>query len=178
MTFIRQLFYFTLFLISVSCMTNNQKIRVIDKSIDTTYSYWSIDTSKYTFDTVINDINISLKTYCLNDSSIISEPYIATEDNITTVEYYVAHNFASTLTFTSTKENFQIEITKESFIDSLPDEFLKISHLWYNEFEKILDNEIIFRAKVSKPDTDYQFDFLYTINQDKKVKIIETEYGW
>jgi len=157
----------------------DKKVAIIkSNNIDTIYHYWEIDNETYKFDTIYSDLHFSIKTYCLNDSSIFSTPFENEENGKKKVEFYVAHDYESKVKFSHDNIEKEFLINMQTFKDSLPDDFMKIAHLWYNQFEKVDNGKVIMRAKVAKPDTDYQFDFIYNIDSIGDIIIKEVEYGW
>lgn len=158
--------------------TNSSGHKECSKETDTIYHYWVIDNATYKFDTVFMDIHFTVNTYCLNDSSLFSTPFEKEEKGKKTIEYYVAHDYESMVRISQNGIEKEFLINMETFKDSLPEDFMKIAHLWYNQFENVDEDKIILRAKVAKPDTDYQFDFIYQIGLNGDIKIKAVEYGW
>jgi len=154
------------------------KLQVENQSTnDTIYHYWQVDKKVYMLDTVLMNTHIIINTYCLNDSSVLSTSFEKEENGKKIIEYYVAHNYESKVRINHGQRENEIVINMKTFKDSLTDDFMKIAHLWSNRYEKVEDNRILLRAKVAKPDTDYQYDFIYYIDTDGSVKIKKVEYG-
>lgn len=184
-------FIIVLLICSLSCSQNTKTI--IEKDVqehdigdlsnfdkdnpDTIYCYWQIDTSVYFFDTTYNSKYMSVKTWSLNDSNVCSEPVTRIVNGKKIVEYSVAHNYKSQIKVGNDTSRQIVSISLSSFKDSLSDEFVRIAHLWYNQFEKFYDGTAIYRAKVSKPDSDYQYDFIYYITNRGEIEIMEMETG-
>lgn len=128
--------------------------------------YFQIDNKIYQFDTLINNTQFMIKTYCLNDSAICNQSY---SDQGAVID--VAHNYASDICV-KTKENvFKIHITKETFKNSLSSDFLKICHMYKNEFTEVANEEPIFCATLAQPDTDNQMAIYYKISATGDLEI-------
>lgn len=156
------------------------RILMVDENLmgsnsDTIRYYWRPDLSIYSFDTVLNRTAFHMKAYCLNDSAVFNETWSErrSKDGVV-MEYSVAHNYAADFTITdSNKNKTKLRITKESFKDSLSQEFVRICHMWKNEFSHCSDGKLIFGATLSIPDTDAQVDVLYSISDKGKFNIIK-----
>jgi hypothetical protein len=144
---------------------------------DTVKIYWEPDFSSYKFDTTINQTAYQMTTYCLNDSAVFNETFSEERiKNKNLIEYSVAHNYATDFIIKSDDENvFNSRITKENFKDSLPTDFLKICHMWRNEFSIVKNGQLVFRATFAQPDTDYQMSVLYSITETGKIRILRVE---
>ena len=142
---------------------------------DTLKYFWEPDYSSYSFDTIVNQTVYQMKTYCLNDSAVFNETFTEERSkNKNLVEYSVAHNFATDFTIKSSDNKvFKLHIIKENFKDSLPTDFIKICHMWRNEFSNIENGQLIFRATFAQPDTDFQMAVLYLISEKDKLMIIK-----
>lgn len=143
---------------------------------DTLKYYWQPDYNIYSFDTVINQTNYRMKTYCLNDSAVYNETFSEERSkNKNLIEYSIAHNFATDFTIKTDDNEIKLHLLKENFKDSLPPEFFNICHMWKNEFSHTENGQLIFRATFTKPDTDYQFAILYLITDKGDFKILKVE---
>jgi hypothetical protein len=143
---------------------------------DTLFYYWQPEYTTYTFDTLVNKTTYQMKTYCLNDSLVYNETWSEVRSkNKNLIEFSVAHNFATNLIIKNQSRKLKLHLLKENFKDSLPADFLKISHMWKNEFSHSENEKIIFRATFAQPDTDYQYSILYTVTDRGELKIIKLE---
>lgn len=166
----------TLILILISCTgrvnsieKNNNALTISDseitETIDSLLYYWEPNYEIYSFDTIINQTSFQMRTYCLNDSAIFSETSIdERSENKNHLKYSVAHNYATDISIKTDSTDIKLHLLKENFKDSLPNEFFKICHMWKNEFSHIDNNQLVFRATLAKPDTDYQYAVLYLIS--------------
>ena len=140
---------------------------------DTVKIYWEPDHNSYTFDTTVNQTVYQMRAYCLNDSAVFNPTDLAENNQIA---YSVAHNFATDFIIKSDNDKvFKLHITKENFKDSLPTDFIKICHMWRNEFSNVENGQLVFRATFAKPDTDYQMSVLYSMTEKGKFKILKVE---
>lgn len=144
------------------------------KNIDTTVVYWQKD-----FDTIRkkhevkigNDIHqIELKTYSLNDSSIIR----INDFNKPIIYKDIYHDYITEITLK--KGNNLIlksQVKKSTFKDSLDSDFLKYSVLRDVEYEFIRSNRLYFKAQINVPDADWSFgtDFAIFYRTEKKGRI-------
>ncbi len=168
----------TIVLITSSCVGNEKKPSEFDvnkKQVtkDTVISTCPIDEQITIFDTIVNNAKIQMRMYCLNDSSVFNKTH---SDERDLNEYVVDHNYATDVTIEKEKSNpIKLIITKETFKDSIPEDFLNISHMWYNSFERLENEKLIFCARLAKPGTDYQFAALYTITEKGAIQIIRIE---
>ena len=167
-----------LILVMISC-TGQTKSSVTHLSgdkqakTDTIKMYWEPDYSSYIFDTTVNQTVYQMKAYCLNDSAVFNPTDIAESNHIT---FSVAHNFATDFIIKSSNDKvFKLHITKENFKDSLPTDFIKICHMWRNEFSNVENGQLVFRATFAQPDTDYQMSVLYSMTENGKFKILKVE---
>lgn len=143
---------------------------------DTLISYWLPNYDTYSFDTIINQTNFRMKTYCLNDSAVYNETFtIEGSKNNKLIEYSVAHNFATDFTIKTADNEIKLHLIKENFKDSLSSDFFKICHMWKNEFSHVENGQLIFRATFAKPDTDYQFAILYLVTEKGDIRILKVE---
>ena len=144
---------------------------------DTVKIFLEPDFSSYKFDTTINQTAYQMTTYCLNDSAVFNETFSDDRSkNETLIEYSVAHNFATDFIITSNNDKvFKLHITKENFKDSLPTDFIKICHMWKNEFSNLENGRLVFRATFAQPDTDYQMSVLYSMTEKGKFEILKVE---
>jgi hypothetical protein len=144
---------------------------------DTVKIYWEPDFSSYKFDTTINQTFYQMTTYCLNDSAVSNETFSEERSkNENLIEYSVAHNFATDFIIKCDNDKvFKLHITKENFKDSLPTDFIKICHMWRNEFSNVENGHLVFRATFAQPDTDYQMSVLYSMTEKGKFKILKVE---
>lgn len=170
-----------LVLLAMGCKNPDKKGRetsqpkVVEKHalIDTVYHYGAPDHERYLFDTLVNNVKFSIQTFCLNDSSLVSLPYKSMDDGRTELAYFVAHNYESIVKVLFAGKENTFRISKESFGDSLSTEFLDIAHLWYNRFSRVEDGKLLLEARVAKPDTDYQYELIYSIDPEGKIRIEE-----
>jgi len=144
---------------------------------DTVYSYMVIDNEIYEFDTVFQNIRYSIKTNCLNDSSLMKQPYTYEEDGKQIISFFGAHNYESKLIMEQNGIEKEYLINMLTFKDSLPDDFMEYATLVSNVFESVENKELIFKAWVSQPESDYSFCFYYTINFNGEIEIKDVEYG-
>lgn len=171
----------TITLIMISCVGHGNSTDKInageaaDKKATLIY-YWQPDYNTYSFDTVFNQTNYRMKTYCLNDSAVYNETFSEERSkNKKLIEYSVAHNFATDFTIKTDDNEINLHLLKENFKDSLSADFFKICHMWKNEFSHVENGQLIFRATFAKPDTDYQFAILYLITDKGDFKILKVE---
>lgn len=161
-------------LVMISCSrqgksSNNNSFNDNQPKTDTVKIYWEPDFKSYVFDTTINQTVYKMKTYCLNDSNVFNETISSGK-----VEYYIAHNYKTDFVIkTENSQTINISILKENFKDSLPTDFYKICHMWKNNYSHIKNGQLIFRATLAKPDTDYQMAVLYSISDKGKMKILK-----
>lgn len=141
---------------------------------DTLLYYWQPDFHIYSFDTVINQTSYQMKTYCLNDSAVYNETFSEERSkNKNLIEFSVAHNFATDHIIKTNKKEIKLHLRKESFKDSLSADFLKICHMWKNEFSHEETGQLIYRATFAQPDTDYQLAILYLITDKGELQILK-----
>ena len=168
----------TIILITFSCVGNEKKSNENDTNErqvkkDTVILTCPIDEQITIFDTIVNNAKIQMRIYCLNDSLVFNKTH---SDERDLNEYVVDHNYAADITIEKEKNNpIKLTIVKENFKDSIPEDFLKISHMWQNAFESLENEKLIFRARLAKPGTDYQFAALYTITEKGEIQIIRIE---
>jgi hypothetical protein len=178
----RSILTIILILVLISCQRNgnttnkafsdNNQIKT-----DTIKYYWSPDYETYTFDTILNETEFLMKTYCLNDSSVYNETFSEKRSkNKNLIEFSVAHNFATDFSIINNNgSKIDLRIQKEDFKDSIPPDLYKICHMWKNEFSYAENGQIVYRAIFGQPDTDYQMAIYYTINDIGVFKIIRTK---
>jgi hypothetical protein len=144
------------------------------KKIDTTVVYWQTD-----FDTIrkTQELRIGngkhkleLKTYSLNDSSIVS---------INGNYKGIYHDYVSEITLTRLNDTIlKRKLTKKAFKDSLNLEFYKLSILKGIEYVGIRSNRLYFKGEFNVPDTDWvignEFGIFY--QTEKKHKIDSWNY--
>jgi len=145
------------------------KTELKSEKVDTTVVYWqtNFDTIKKTQEIYIgNDKHeLELKTYSLNDSSIVK-----TSENYK--EIY--HDNVTEIIIKKGKELILKSLVKKStFKDSLDGDFLKYSVLRSVEYDNIRSNRLYFKADIDVPDTDWAFgvDFAVFYQTDKKGQI-------
>ncbi len=161
--------FFTLLVLSLNVFGQSDKK-------DTLINYWLPDFDTYSFDTIINQTNYRMKTYCLNDSAVYNETFTVEGSKYNNlIEYSVAHNFATDFTIKTANNEIKLHLIKENFKDSLSSDFFKICHMWKNEFSHVENGQLIFRATFAKPDTDYQFAILYLITDKGDIRILKVE---
>lgn len=150
---------------SIKGSTDNQT------KTDTIKNYTVPDFSEYTFDTVLDKTAYHMRTFCLNDSAVYNPIFLAAK-----VEFNIAHNYKTDFVIkTENSKNFFLSITKENFKDSLPPDFFKICHMWKNKYSHYDNGQLIFRATLAQPDTDYQMAVLYTITGKGEFLILKVE---
>ena len=138
---------------------------------DTIKNYAAPDFSTYTFDTVVNKTAYHMKTFCLNDSAVYIQTNIADK-----VVYNIAHNYKTDFVIQTENSNtISLSIIKENFKESLPADFFKICHMWKNKYSHYENGQLIFRATLAQPDTDYQMAVLYSISDKGEFKILKIE---
>ncbi|WP_353333301.1 DUF4738 domain-containing protein [Bacteroides sedimenti] len=160
--------------------TKKKSINTTDKSThssDSLMYYWKPDYGIYSFDTIINNTNYHMKTYCLNDSAVYNETFSdLRKKNKKLIEYSVAHNYATDIIIKkANKRNIKLCVTKKHFKASLDIDFYKICHMWKNEFSHIDGSIPVFRATLAQPDTDYQYAIEYTITDKGELIVIKVE---
>lgn len=109
---------------------------------------------------------LELSKYCLNDSLIKRLP-----DPKNSVMTGITHNYISKIKLDKEDENvFDIEVSKETFKDSLDVGFYKISTIKDVVYKGFRSNRIFFKAILSVPDTDwvYETDFAIFYQTRKK----------
>jgi hypothetical protein len=159
---------------TLSAVRNIKNFR--GRASDTIYYYYPLDSEIQLFDTVINNVSYQMKTFCLNDSAVFNETWTEERSkNKKLIEFAVAHNFATDFVIKTTDHEFNIRVTKECFKDSLGVDFIKICFMWKNEFSHCEQKNLIFKATLAKPDTDYQMAVLYMISDGGKLQIIRVE---
>jgi len=121
------------------------------KKADTTIVYWQTDsdTIRKKLDIKIgNDKHeLELKTYSLNDSTIIS---------VNGNYKGIYHDYRSEILLT--KDNDTIlnrKLTKQVFKDSLNSEFYRLSVLTGIKYDGIRSNRLFFKGEFNVPDTDW-----------------------
>lgn len=183
---------FLLLALSISCgkninrldMTNEQQIVLENSTIkgnikadaDTIKYYAENQGIIYSLDTLLNEVGLSIKTYCLNDSAVYQRTYSgqsAHDKNI--IAFAVSHNFATKIELVKPNKRIMVEVKKEVFCDSLPGDFMSICSMWSNKLYNYENGDVIFYAKLAEPDTDYQYGIYYTITEDGKIKILKVE---
>lgn len=144
------------------------------KKNDTTVVYWQTD-----FDTIQKNqelkfgnekLKLELKTYSLNDSSIISVNgnYIG-----------IYHDYVSEVILTRLNDTIlNRKLTKKKFKDSLNNEFYKLSVLTGIEYNGIRSNKLYFKGQFNVPDTDWviENEFVIFYQTKKKNKINSWNY--
>ena len=140
---------------------------------DTVFYYWKPDYSVYSFDTVVNETGLEMKTFCLNDSSIYVA--ISSKNHNEPIQVKVAHNFKTILLIKTRTKELKFSLGKENFRSSLPKDFYKICYMWKNEFSHIENDQFIFQAVFAEPDTDYQYSIVYSINENGEMVILKVE---
>jgi len=153
--------------------TNN----ISKKRFDTLKYYWQPDYSTYSFDTIVKKVTYQIKTYCLNDSAVYNRTFTdESSKNKNLIEYSVAHNYATDFIIKTTdNKKIKVTIKKINFKDHLPADFYKICHMWKNEFSHMDGKQLVLRATLAQPDTDYQYAVLYSITDKGAFKIIKVE---
>jgi len=139
------------------------------KKTDTTVVYWQTD-----FDTILKTqelrignqkLKLSLKTYSLNDSSIVS---------INGSYKGVYHNYISEIILTKLNDTIlNRKLTKRKFKDSLNNKFYKLSVLTGIEYNGIRSNRLYFKGSFNVPDTDWvignEFGIFYQTEKKNKI---------
>ena len=141
------------------------------KILDTIVGYWKTD-----FDTIIETqsfnldntkLAVEVKTFCLNDSSIIRTNQV----NDSTVYKDVYHDYVSDLTFKKGEKTLiHRTINKRSFRDSLAPEFFQYSVLRSVTNISIRSNRIYLTATLNVPDTAWliETEFALFFRTNKK----------
>ncbi|AUP79218.1 DUF4738 domain-containing protein [Flavivirga eckloniae] len=144
------------------------------KTPDTTVVYWQTD-----FDTIRNNQEVrigndlhqlELKTYSLNDSSIV-----AVNGNYKGIY----HDYVSQIILTKQKDTIlNRKLTKKAFKDSLNTEFYKLCVLTEIEYDGIRSNRLFFKGSLNVPDTDWVIgnDFGVFYQTKKKNQIDSWDY--
>jgi hypothetical protein len=177
----RLLIYIAFLLILQSCNQNGKKSlnsnKNKDNSIDlssnndTIITYWQPD-----FDTIIknqkvrieNDFyDLSIKSYCLNDSSISRA---SDYDN----SKAIYHDYETEILLTLNSDTVLIsKVTKGTFSDSLSGNFYKYAVLKDVEYNFVRSNRLYFKAFLNVPDSDWgvESEFAYFFRTNKKGQI-------
>ncbi len=137
--------------------------------------YEDPDYTETKFDTLIGNVNLKMRTYCLNDSAVYNETY--TEDSKkNNKEYFISHNYATDIVLKLANGNLvNSRILKENFKDSLPSGFFKICRMWKNEFSHYEKGLLTCKATLTQPDTDYQMAIVYSVSEKGNIKIMHVE---
>ncbi|RBW63430.1 hypothetical protein DS884_00125 [Tenacibaculum sp. E3R01] len=139
------------------------------KTVDTIEVYYPTE-----FDTIQNfkevqiesdKLLLGIKTYSLNDSSIV---------NINGNYKETYHNYVSQITLTKLKDTIlKTQINKSIFKDSLNSEFYRRCTFDGIEYNGIRSNRIYFKGYFSVPDTDWAFgnEFAIFYRTEKKNQV-------
>ena len=108
---------------------------------------------------------MELKTYSLNDSSIIS---------VNGSYKGIYHDYISEIILTRLNDTIlNRKLTKRKFKDSLNNEFYKLSVLAGIEYNGIRSNRLYFKGKLNVPDTDWvignEFGIFYQTEKKNKI---------
>lgn len=168
----RILIFLTIILMLSSCNeppVNNEANS--DSSPDTVITSWEPDYSIYTFDTILDSTVYCIKTYCLNEKSTTSFLFETEKEgtNQKIVEIARVNDYASEIVIEKGTKKITVHILKQTFKDCLDPDFYQICHMWNNVFYQYEEGELIFKATLAKPDTDYQYSVLYSVTQMGKI---------
>jgi hypothetical protein len=151
-----------------------------NKKKDTIYNYWALilDTISTKREFNISDIKhtLELKTYSLNDSSIVRN--LAQDGK----QAYLDHSHKMVTDFKLLTDSIvdKKQIDRTDFKESLIPEFYAECNLFSTEIDSILGNTIYLTSDLNVPDTGNQWKVWYSINiKDKKIgnlNIKESDY--
>ena len=150
------------------------------KKKDTINNYWALilDTISSKKEFKISDLKhtLELKTYSLNDSSIVrnSSDYKGQQY----LDY--SHTMVTNFILTSGSITSHKQIDRTNFEKSLFPEFYAECNLFSTEIDSIVGNNIYLTSDLAVPDTDNQWRVWYSIkitnNRLGKLEIKETDY--
>ncbi|MEL4309098.1 hypothetical protein [Joostella sp. CR20] len=150
------------------------------KNIDTINNYWALilDTisSKKEFKIVDLNHTLEIKTYSLNDSSIVKN----LSQNGKQVYLDHSHKMVTDLKLLTDSIVDKKQIDKTDFEKKLIPEFYAECNLFSTEIDSIAENNIYLTSVMAVPDTDNQWRVWYSIkinyNRLGKLEIKETDY--
>lgn len=156
-------------------ITSVNPIKSLNIESDTVLYYWDVDASKVYFDTIIKSTNYNFKMYSLNDSALYNRVITdARRKNKKLVEYDVSHNYKIDFQINPFNGNkITFSITKETFKDNLPAEFIEVASIRNNKFLNYKNEKLNFKATLAQPDTDYQMAVIYSISKIGEFRIVE-----
>jgi hypothetical protein len=150
------------------------------KEKDTINKYWALilDTISSNREFKISELNhiLELKTYSLNDSSIVRN---LTQNG---EQVYLDHSHKMVTDFKLLTDSIvdKKQIDRTDFEKSLIPEFYAECNLFSTEIDSIVGNNIYLTSDLTVPDTDNHWRVWYSIkinnNQLGKLEIKETDY--
>ena len=150
------------------------------KENDTIHNYWALilDTISSKKEFKISDLKhtLELKTYSLNDSSIVRNLAQTGEKPYLDYSHKMVTDFK--LLTNSTVDKKQIDRT--DFKKSLIPEFYAECNLLTTEIDSVLGNVVYLNSSLGVPDTDNVWTVWYSIkiknNRIENIEIIKTDY--
>ena len=151
-----------------------------EKRKDTIYNYWELDlevsVDKKEFEISNKTYMLELKTYSLNDSSIVR----VFEEWNSKVYIDHSHKIVTDLKLLTDSIVYQKQIDRRDFKKSLIPEFYEVCNLFSTEIDSIVENTVYLTSDLAVPDTDNQWYVWYSIkivnNQFEKLEITKTDY--
>ncbi|MBT0609199.1 hypothetical protein [Aequorivita echinoideorum] len=151
-----------------------------NKEIDTISNYWAImlDTFSSKKDFYISDLKhtLELKTYSLNDSSIVRN--LAQDGERGYLDH--SHKMVTDFKLLSNSTVDKKQIDRTDFKEVLIPEFYANCNLFATEIDSIVNNNVYLTSDLVVPDTDNQWRVWYSIkinkNQLGKLEIIQSDY--
>ncbi|WMI68236.1 hypothetical protein [Mangrovimonas sp. YM274] len=150
------------------------------KQIDTINNYWALilDTisSKKEFKILDLKHTLEIKTYSLNDSSIVRN--LSQKGEQVYLDH--SHKMVTDLKLLTDSIVDKKQIDKTNFEKKLIPEFYAECNLFSTEIDSIVGNNIYLTSDLAVPDTDNQWRVWYSIkinnNRLRKLEIKETDY--
>lgn len=178
----RLTFILTLFILLISCLTNQNDKQATTDNLDTAktiFSYEPEDYQEETIDTLLHpntNLRLTIKRYTLMDKGF--EVPFEYGDNQTNIIHF--RDFAADIKLTKGDKTIYSEtIQKESFKDKIEDkEFLPLSFLSWADLDSY-DKEtgqVKIKCMTVMIESDYAYIFILTIDGQgtKTVELIET----
>ncbi|WP_203292491.1 hypothetical protein [Luteirhabdus pelagi] len=161
-------------------VTSTHPLNLKKTDIDTIHNYWQLDvdtiTERKEFSFLDENYILTLKTYSLNDSSVIRR--LGRNDSPVYMEY--AHNVITDIELASDTLINRKRIDKAHFKDFVDPEFYRICTLFSTEIDSINKKTVYMSSQLTVPDTGnhWEISYLFYI-RDYKVGTFEiknTEY--